>query len=138
MQIGTPGAAYGPGFAMSRPTMGADAPLAVGSRSGPGFMRRNRIMPLMPRKFDINVHQNELANRVAALQTARHPILAGAAEGPSPLMAAHAALAARAQAPLPPPLTQLPEMGAASAEQVTPGVADLMNRVRLARQGMMT
>jgi hypothetical protein len=137
MQIGTTGAAYGPGFSMPRPTVGADQPLAMGNRTGGGFVRRNRIMPLLPRSFDISVHQNELANRVAALQIARHPVLAGSPAAPSPLMAAHAALAGPTpvQSPLPPPLTALPPMDA----PVTPSVAqtrDLLSRVALARRGM--
>lgn len=121
MQIGTAGGAYGPGFQMSRPTLGAGQPLKVGSSKdgGGGFIRRNRVMPMLPKGFDIGVHHNELANRVAALQIARHPILAGTAGGPSPLMAAHAARGAaptptQSPVPTPPPLQALPEADAGS------------------------
>lgn len=150
MQIGTPGAAYGPGLNMSRPTLGAGTPLD-GGRGSSALPPRPAVLPMRGSNFNVSVHQNELANRIAALRIAKHPILAGGATT-SPLMAAHAKLAAAPTVGAPPPLMSLRPVDAAWDEpggkpqplpaptglwgQGRGGAKDLLARALLARRGM--
>lgn len=164
MNIGTPGAAYGPGFAVSRPTLGAGSPLDGGRGTSKIPVRiRGLQLPMTAARFNPEVHQNEIANRVAVLRLAQHPILAGKAST-SPLAAAHAAITAPTALPAPPPLLALAPVEAAvgtpkprpprgnpglgGLEPLTPrpglgdfnkpkNVADLLQRAMLARRGMV-
>lgn len=167
MQMGTPGAAYGPGYAVSRPTLGAGTPLD-GGRGTTTRRIPKRAPMLMPTKFDPGVHQNELVNRMAALRVAQHPTLTGVNPTLSPLMAAHQSIRLAPAPAAPAPLMALPDIAEAAIGNPTPrpprgnpglppgplkpvpglgdfrrpkaraDVADLLSRAMLARRGRMS
>lgn len=107
MQIGTPGAAYGPGFSVRRPVLGQGQP--YGPRSGnasqrPGVQARPMpYRPIRPSRPDFaGVAQGEMQRRLAALRQsreARQPTNQKA-PGQALMLARVAAQARQFQAPL--------------------------------------
>lgn len=104
MIIGTPGAAYGPGFSMSRPVLGKGN---IGQRADLSTQMKGRPPVQLPTRtlFDPTVSTREYLNRLVSLKMAPKP-----SNTISPLMAAHAALGAPQLAPVPLPLAQRPDV----------------------------
>lgn len=77
MQIGTPGAAYGPGFPVRRPVLGQGMPSGLragGQQQQPGSAQARPMpyRPIQPPKPDLTgVTMAEMQRRLAAIRQAR-------------------------------------------------------------------
>lgn len=76
MQIGTPGAAYGPGFSVRRPVLGQGMPYgprSVSTPQRPGAQARSMpYRPIRPPQPDLTgVTMAEMRRRLAAIRQAR-------------------------------------------------------------------
>lgn len=107
MQIGTPGAAYGPGFSVRRPVLGQGQP--YGPRMGnpsqrPGMQARPMpYRPIRPPRPDFaGVTLGEMQRRLAAIRQARdsHQPTNQQVPGQALMLARIAAQAQQFQAPL--------------------------------------
>lgn len=107
MQIGTPGAAYGPGFSVRRPVLGQGMPYgprSVSPPQRPGMQARPMpYRPLRPPQPDLaGVTMAEMQRRLAAIRQAREARQPTnqRAPGQALMLARIAAQARQFQAPL--------------------------------------
>lgn len=107
MQIGTPGAAYGPGFSVRRPVLGQGQPYgprSIGSTQRPGMQSRPMpYRPIRPPRPDFaGVTNGEMQRRLAAIRQAREARQPTNQKAPAQalMLARIAAQARQFQAPL--------------------------------------